>query len=305
MSQYYPPANSDLPDDIKQVYDEAAAIADRSPRAACAMLRLAVEMLMKHLGETGGINESIGNLVKKGLDPTVQQSLDIVRITGNNAVHPGEIDFEDTTDVQPLFDLINVIAGVLITLPKQNQTLYDGLPEGARKAIEKRDGNPKIDGRQQTSTNLTPRQEKYKNYFQALIDELREEHNFTRARAGQPDNWYEFSAGIRGIYYGVQFTGENKVWTCVKIYENVQSNRFDLFDALEQRKEEIESAFGSPLEWARLEKQRRSRIFVSRDGNIELPDDELEGIREWHIANLLKLKAVFQPEIERALETLT
>ena len=82
-----PPANSGLPDSIKRIYDEAAAIADQSPRAACALLRLAVEMLMKHLGETGGINESIGNLVKKGLDPTIQQSLDIVRITGNNAVH--------------------------------------------------------------------------------------------------------------------------------------------------------------------------------------------------------------------------
>lgn len=299
-----PPANSDLPDDIKQVYDEASAIADRSPRAACAMLRLAVEMLMKHLGETGNINESIGNLVKKGLDPTVQQSLDIVRITGNNAVHPGEIDFEDMTDVQPLFDLINVIAGVLITPRKHIQTLYNGLSEGAKKAIEERDGNLQIDDRQQTSTNPSSRRAKYKSYTQMLIDELREKHKFTGARTGQPDNWYEFSAGIRGVCYGVQFTRGNKVVTCVKIYEDVQSNRLDLFDALEQRKEEIESAFGSPLEWERLEEQQRSRIFVSRDGNIELPDDELERIREWHIANLLQFKAVFLPEIKRALETL-
>ena len=135
-----PQANSDLPDDVKQVYDEASAIADQSSRAACALLRLAVEMLLKHLGETGSTNESIGNLVKKGLDPKVQQSLDIVRITGNNAVHPGEIDFGDTTDVQALFNLINVIAGVLITQPKQIQALYDGLPENSKKAVEKRDG---------------------------------------------------------------------------------------------------------------------------------------------------------------------
>ena len=134
-----PPANIDLPDEIKQVYEEAAAIADQSPRAACALLRLAVEMLIRHLGETGSINEGIKNLVKKGLKPQVQQSLDIVRITGNNAVHPGEIDFDDTTDVQALFNLINVIAGVLITQPKQIQALYDGLPESSKKAVEKRD----------------------------------------------------------------------------------------------------------------------------------------------------------------------
>ena len=95
---------------------------------------------MKHLGETDSINESIKNLVKKGLNPQVQQSLDIVRITGNNAVHAGKIDFEDTTDVQALFGLINVIADVLITQPKQIQALYDGLPESSKKAVEKRDG---------------------------------------------------------------------------------------------------------------------------------------------------------------------
>ena len=174
-----------------------------------------------------------------------------------------------------------------------------------RKAIEKRDGNLQIDDRQQTSTNPSSRRAKYKSYTQMLIDELREKHKFTGARVGQPDNWYEFSAGIRGICYGVQFTRGDKVITCVKIYEDVQSNRLDLFDALEQRKEEIESAFGSPLQWERLEKQQRSRIFVSCNGNIELPDDELERIREWHIVNLLKFKAVFLPEIERVLETLT
>ena len=45
----------------------------------------------------------------------------------------------DTTDVHTLFQLINVIANTLITQPKQTQELYDNLPEGARKAIEKRD----------------------------------------------------------------------------------------------------------------------------------------------------------------------
>ncbi|RKU21060.1 hypothetical protein C6499_22850 [Candidatus Poribacteria bacterium] len=153
-------------------------------------------------------------------------------------------------------------------------------------------------------TNPSSMSAKYQSYTQMLIDELREEHNFTRARVGQPRNWHSFSSGVKGISYRVKFARGDEVWTYVNIHDNVQSNRLDLFDALEQRKEEIESAFGSPLEWERLEKQRRSRIVVSRDGNIELPDDELEDIREWHIANLLKLKEVFQPKIKNALETL-
>ena len=142
---FYPPvrtaplSNSDLPDSVKAVYDEASDIANQSSRAACALLRLAIEMLLKHLGETGSINEGIKNLVANGLNPQIQQSLDIVRVTGNNAVHPGVIDFGDTTDVQVLFQLVNIIADALITQPKQIQGIYDNLPEDKRKAIEKRD----------------------------------------------------------------------------------------------------------------------------------------------------------------------
>ena len=105
-----------------------------------ALLRLAIEMLLKHLGETGSINDGIKNLVANGLDPIIQQSLDIVRVTGNDAVHPGKIVFDDTTDVQAFFQLINVIADALITQPKQIKEIYDNLPEDKRKAIEKRDG---------------------------------------------------------------------------------------------------------------------------------------------------------------------
>ena len=124
-----PPANTDLPDDIKKVYIEAGAISQHSPRAACALLRLAIEMLLRHLGETGTINDGIKNLVKKGLDPMIEQSLEIVRVTGNNAVHPGMIKFNDASDVLPLFELINLIADSLLTRPKKVRELHNRLPK--------------------------------------------------------------------------------------------------------------------------------------------------------------------------------
>ena len=158
--------------------------------------------------------------------------------------------------------------------------------------------------KQKTSTNLRPRQEKYRDYFQALIDELREKHKFTGARATQPYNWYDFASGIGGIKYGAQFPKGSKVRTYVNIYENSSVNRLDLFDALEKQKANIESNFGNPLEWNLADEQQISWIGVSRDGSIESSDSELEEIREWHIKNLLKLKEVFQPEIEKVLETL-
>ncbi|MFL9845181.1 DUF4145 domain-containing protein [Flavobacterium rhizosphaerae] len=134
--------NPDLPEDIKNDYSEAMNIVNISPRGAAALLRLAIQKLCVHLGEKGkNINEDIENLVKKGLPPTMQQALDSVRVIGNNAVHPGSINFNDKTEIAyALFGFINIISDVLITQPKRVQEFYvDYIPESARKAIESRD----------------------------------------------------------------------------------------------------------------------------------------------------------------------
>ena len=91
----------------------------------------------------------------------------------------------------------------------------------------------------------------------------------------------------------------------ISIYQKLRENRIELFDAIENRKAEIESNFDSPLKWERNAEKQETLISMYRDGDIEKSSDsELEEIRKWHIANLLKLKKAFQPEIEKALETL-
>ena len=56
--------------------------------------------------------------------------------------------------------------------------------------------------KRQTSTNISSKGEAYRNYFQSLIDELREKHKFTNAKIGQPQNWYSFSSGFSNISIG-------------------------------------------------------------------------------------------------------
>jgi len=134
--------NSDLRDDIREDYQEAKAILDKSPRGAAALLRLGVQKLCNQLGEKGeNINADIANLVKKGLPVRLQQALDIVRVIGNNAVHPGQIDLKDDAQTaRELFDLINLVADVMITQPNKVDALYRSLPQTARDAVQKRDG---------------------------------------------------------------------------------------------------------------------------------------------------------------------
>ena len=70
----------------------------------------------------------------------IQQALDVVRVVGNNAVHPGAIDLDDSPEtVSALFLLINAIADRMITQRKKVAELYGALPASVREAITKRD----------------------------------------------------------------------------------------------------------------------------------------------------------------------
>ncbi len=80
--------------------------------------------------------------MQKGLPPKIQQSLDLVRVVGNNAVHPGQIDLNDSQEItNKLFGLVNIIADVMISQPKHIDELYKTVvPESQKKAIARRDG---------------------------------------------------------------------------------------------------------------------------------------------------------------------
>jgi hypothetical protein len=136
--------NPDLPKDVLADYDEARSILQLSPRGAAALLRLAIQKLCKELGEKGkNIDDDIASLVEKGLSKRVQQALDVVRVIGNEAVHPGTIDLkDDQTTAAALFGLVNLIAEKMISEPKHVDALYNKLPAKKRAAIEERDKKP-------------------------------------------------------------------------------------------------------------------------------------------------------------------
>lgn len=143
----YPPAragvspNPDLPKEIIIDFEEARSILNSSPRGAAALLRLCIQKLCAHLGERGAnINADIASLVSKGLNPLVKQSLDAVRVIGNEAVHPGELDLRDDVETaSQLLDLVNAVADQMISHPKRAQEIYERLPQRKRDAIAARD----------------------------------------------------------------------------------------------------------------------------------------------------------------------
>jgi hypothetical protein len=137
-----PRAHVDMPADVRADYEEARTIVGASPRGACALLRLATQKLVNDLQPDGGdLNDRIRRLVEGGLPPMVQQSLDVLRVIGNEAVHPGELDLRDDVETaNSLFTLLNVIVEDRISRPRQIAAMYSKLPAGKLQGIVARDG---------------------------------------------------------------------------------------------------------------------------------------------------------------------
>jgi hypothetical protein len=133
--------SSDMPEDVARDYEEARSILLRSPRGAASLLRLCIQKLCISLGEPGrDLNADIGSLVARGLNPKVQRSLDVVRVIGNEAVHPGQIDLHDDVDTASnLCELVNLIVESMITQPRIVDALYEKLPESKKEQIVRRD----------------------------------------------------------------------------------------------------------------------------------------------------------------------
>ena len=135
--------NADFNPDIRDDYLEAASVVQQSPRAAAALLRLCVQKLCKQLGLPGkNISEDIATLVSRGLNPDIQQALDTVRVIGNNAVHPLEMNVKDDRQTaNALFSLVNFIGDQMITFPARRAAIFLSLPQAALDGIAKRDGS--------------------------------------------------------------------------------------------------------------------------------------------------------------------
>ena len=135
----FSPPSDDVPVDIKKIYNEAGLILNDSPRASGALMRLALELLLKDVNKNKlGLNDNIDKLIESKVPEQLIKALTILRVNGNDIMHTGEIKILETAeDVTYLFELFNMVVEELITGPKKLGELYTRVPESQRKRVEK------------------------------------------------------------------------------------------------------------------------------------------------------------------------
>lgn len=123
------PPNPDLGPDARQDFSEAAAVAEDSPRAACALMRLCLQKLVKQLGRDGrNMSRDLSGLIR-GLPREAWDILTSLRVVGPKAVVPGMIDAGDCQRTAAnLFAFTNLAAQILISNPKRIREIRCAMP---------------------------------------------------------------------------------------------------------------------------------------------------------------------------------
>ncbi len=75
-----------------------------------------------------------------------------------------------------------------------------------------------------------------------------------------------------------------------------------VFDYLHERRKEIETAYGAPLTWYRLDDKRASRIMEeSIQGGVRSPREQWPAIRDAMIDSMVRLERALEPHFQSAI----
>ncbi|MEU4675109.1 DUF4145 domain-containing protein [Amycolatopsis sp. NPDC023774] len=137
----------DMPEEVKTLYVEATRVAAVSPRAGAAFARVAIERLLKTLDSGAPTKTNLAGYidrVRPRVSSPLARLLDVVRVTGNQALHVDEqppelvvlILDEDQPDVlETLLETTNDLVDELITRDQRSRELRDKLPDTVKAQI--------------------------------------------------------------------------------------------------------------------------------------------------------------------------
>ena len=112
-------SNSDMPEKVEELYNEAARVASLSLRSAAMLLRGALQFLIEHITQKP-VDNLYTSIKKLNLPEEVEKPATLIRLVGNSGAHnaTGFSDKETEDDVRVLFKFINSVTNHLITYKK-------------------------------------------------------------------------------------------------------------------------------------------------------------------------------------------
>jgi hypothetical protein len=125
-----PACPAEVPDPIREDYDEAVLILDDSAKASAALSRRCLQTLLREVAgvKKGDLAAEIDEIIKRGTLPsTLSGNLDALRVIGNFAAHPqkskvtGEILPVEPHEAIWNLEVLEGLFEILCVAPARNQ----------------------------------------------------------------------------------------------------------------------------------------------------------------------------------------
>ena len=116
------------------------------------------------------------------------------------------------------------------------------------------------------------------------------------------DHWLCAGSGVTGCPFSLIFNQKElrvELWLS---RANSEENKW-LFDELVKQKEQIDSVFGEPLEWLRLDDKKQSRIQFSCRVEGFNKDNWPQAVA-WHLEQMTKLEKALKGPLQKAAEAM-
>ena len=158
-----------------------------------------------------------------------------------------------------------------------------------------------LSGIYRRNSNIAPEDDRHKDFFQAIVDELSKREVFDYETIRDTKSWFEFNSTLNGVTYVAAFTTRSTARVKLHIRCRIKPNH-RIFEYLSKHGQEIEVKLGESLTWEERSRgiQHRHLIALYKPGSIDSPEEELSELSDWMIEKLAKLKQVFDPHLDDA-----
>lgn len=144
---------------------------------------------------------------------------------------------------------------------------------------------------------LEERGVKYQEFWEKLVERLKEQFPEFKSRKAPTRQNFGLSTGYSSCDRTIAF-GHSKLNVQFYLGSSDPAVNSARFEALYERKEEIEREFGGSLSWEELEGRKASRIAVYREGSI-LNEGEWDSYFTWIEDNFTKFSSIAQSALFR------
>ena len=158
------------------------------------------------------------------------------------------------------------------------------------------------------SSGLTETQLAYQRFWGEFLPEFRSAHpGWTRAAKPSKDSWMSFPSSRSGLLkHNAAFcrpAGKYRLRAEAYIDGGDADANKNTFDALHEKKQQIEHVVGEALDWGRLDGRRASRISLYFPTEIRISDEQLwPEARAWLVQPMGKMRSAFKPVLEELLD---